>query len=67
MNILFIPFYVSFGLVSIIWFLALLDAKTKRAWNKFPKVSFIIPSYNSQSTINETIDSVFEQDYRGKT
>jgi len=66
MNILFIPFYASLVLVSIIWLLALLDAKTKRAWNKFPKVSFIIPAYNSQGTINETIDSVFEQEYEGK-
>lgn len=68
MNILFIPFYASLILVSIIWLLALLDVKSKKQYpEKFPKVSFIIPAYNSHDTINRTIDSLFSQDYKGDT
>ncbi|MDP2951058.1 MAG: glycosyltransferase family 2 protein, partial [bacterium] len=32
---------------------------------KWPRVSFIIPCYNGQETVNETLDSIFKQEYQG--
>ena len=34
---------------------------------KTPLVSFIIPYYNAGATIQETIDSIFNQSYPSKT
>lgn len=67
MNILLIPFFASLALFMMIWLLALWDIKSGRKKLKIlPRVSFIIPAYNSQNTIYETINSLFSQDYKGK-
>lgn len=44
-----------------------MDVRSKHIWKgKLPRVSFVIPAYNSQKSINETIDSIYSQDYKGK-
>ena len=64
MNLLFFPFLINLILASVIWLLAFWDAKSKKIWQgKLPKISFIIPAYNSQDFINQTIDSLFSQKY----
>ncbi|MGC9309625.1 MAG: glycosyltransferase, partial [Candidatus Nanoarchaeia archaeon] len=62
---LFIPFYITLGLLTIIFSLALWDIlsyKNKKLKNH-PKVSFIIPAYKAHDTINKTISSILKQEY----
>lgn len=63
MNTLFIPFFASAGLMAIIFGLALWDILSKYSLKVLPKVSFIVPAYNSYKFINETTDSLFSQNY----
>ena len=63
MNTLFIPFILSAALMGIIFVLALIDILSKKVLKEYPNVSFIIPAYKAWDTINETIDSLFSQDY----
>ncbi len=65
MNSLFIPFFITSFLLAIIFSLALWDIlsyKNKKL-KTHPKVSFIIPAYNSHETINKTINSILNQNY----
>jgi cellulose synthase/poly-beta-1,6-N-acetylglucosamine synthase-like glycosyltransferase len=55
-SVIFIIFLISFLVTLILFFLSF---KKKQALTKHPFVSFIIPAYNSASTIGDTIKSIY--------
>ena len=59
---------IIFGLIlGAIFVLAFFDHKKQRKLTKYPKISFIIPTYNDADTLTETIESLYKSYDKRKT
>lgn len=52
--------------LSIFWLLVLISSKDnqkRKVWNKLPKFSVLVPAYNEQESIKDTLNSIVNLDY----
>ncbi len=63
--LIYISFYVGLFIVAYYFLSLILDKKTVKKFseNELPKVSIIIPAYNEEKVIKETIHSALELNY----